>query len=189
MNNKKIYKINDKINVEDLEEVAKGIVLKALKVIESSGNLWASRIIEKKDVETFEDLKQNVIVCLIENDYTIVKECYKIVNHCLYNYKVNKVKNIEILVNEDANTSNIDYISYINYIKEYKNGFMKEETKNKICLDALNLTEKQKEVLNIYSKLNSTRATAQVLGIAQKNVVKHLQLIRKKALKLCESVA
>ena len=105
----KMYKIGDKIeNINELEEIATGIALKGLKVIEANGNLWASRIIERKDVDSFEDIKQNVIVELLQNDLIISKGCYKIVNSYMYSYKINKLKNIEIVVNEDTNASNLD---------------------------------------------------------------------------------
>ena len=68
---KKIYRINDKIEINELEEVAHGIVLKALRVIETSGNKFASRIIEHKDDEMLEDLQQSVILELIKNNYII----------------------------------------------------------------------------------------------------------------------
>lgn len=185
----KVYKIGDKIeNIEEIEEVATGIALKGLKVIEANGNLWASRIIERKDIESFEDIKHNVILKLLENDLIISKECYNVVNAYMYNYKVNKIKNVEIIVNEETNATNLDKNSYIEYIKEYNNGIIKEETKNKFCLDALNLTDKQKEILNIYSKTNSMQKTADLLGIAKSSVQKTIERIREKTQKICYSI-
>lgn len=93
---KKVYKnkIGDKIEIEELEEVATGIAIKGLKVVEASGNLWATRIIEGKDVDTLEDIKQTVILKLIENNYTITKECYRVINKILYNYKKSKINTV-----------------------------------------------------------------------------------------------
>lgn len=183
---KKVYKIGDKIeDLEQLENIASGMVIKALKICEVKGNNWATRIIEKKDVETFEDLKQIVILELIENDYVVSKECYRKVNKYLYNYKVEKVKNIEIVVNEEENYSNIDRYSYIDYIKSERNVIENKETAKRFSLDMLGLTEKQKEILNIYSKLNSYEKTAEILGISKGATQTTIKRIKEKAVKCC----
>jgi hypothetical protein len=182
---KKIYRICDNVEVEKIEEVASGIVLKGLKVIEASGNRWASRIIEKKDVDTFEDLKSIVILEIIENNYIISKECYRKINKYLYNYKTEKIKNIEIVVNEEENISNIDKYSYIDYIKEKQSYYENEKKKNRISIELLELTEKQKEVLNIYSKFNSYEKTADILGVTKATVQTTVNRIREKTKKLC----
>lgn len=182
---KKIYKIGDNVEIEKIEDVATGIVLKGLKVIEASGNRWASRIIEKKDVDTFEDLKSIVILELIENNYIISKECYRKINKYLYNYKVEKVKNIEIVVNDDENISNIDRYSYIDYITENSSYYENIENKNRISLEMLDLTEKQKEILSIYSKFNSYEKTSEILGVTKATVQTTIKRIREKTKKLC----
>ena len=187
METKKVYKIGDNVEVENLAEVASGIALKGLKVIEASGNRWASRIIEKKDVETFEDLKSIVMLEIIENNYKITKECYRKINKYLYNYKIEKVKNIEIVVNEE-NNCNIDRYSYIDYIKENKSYYDNNEVVNRISIEMLELTEKQKEVLNIYSKLNSLEKTAEILGVTKSTVQITIKRIREKTKKLCYAV-
>lgn len=183
-----MYKIGDKIGIEELETVSKGIVLKALKVIESSGNLWASRIIEGKDKDTFEDLKQNVIVKLIENDYIISNDCYRIVNKTLYNIKKENIKNIEIVVNENSNISNLDYESYIQYVKQETNIFESTKQKKEFLLKELRLTEKQLEILNIYSSVNSMSKTAEILGIEKSSVQTTIERIREKTKKLIYNV-
>ena len=185
METKKIYKIGDKIEVEELERVASGIVRKALKVIETSGNNWASRIIENKDLDTLEDLKSLVIIEILENNYKITKECYRKVNKFLYNYKVNRIKNVEIVVNDEENISNIDRYSYISYIKEERNELDKRELVKKFSLDMLNLTEKQKEILNVYSKMGTFGKTAEILGVAKSTVQVTIERIRKKAVAVC----
>lgn len=184
METKKMYKIGDKIKVEELEKVASGIVRKALKVIETSGNNWASRILENKDIDTLEDLKSLVIIEILENNYKITKECYRKINKFLYNYKVNRVKNVEIVVN-DENICNIDRYSYISYIKEERNELEKREITKKFSLDVLNLTEKQKEILDIYSKIGSMSQTAEILGVAKSTVQVTIERIRKKAVAVC----
>ena len=184
----KVYKIGDKIEVEELENVATGISLKGLKVIETSGNNWASRIIEGKDKDTFEDIKQNVILKLIENNYIISKDCYRTVNKTLYNIRKEKINNVEIIVNEDTNVSNVDYNSYIEYVKQEINVIETIETRNKMLLKELNLTKKQIEILNVYSKLNSMQGVADILGVTKSTVQTTIERIRKKTMQLIQKV-
>ena len=182
---KKVYRIGDKVEVEKIEKIALGVAVKALRVIEASGNRWASRMIEGKDLDTLEDLKSIVILEILENNYIISKECYRKVNKYLYDYKVNKIKNIEIVVNDDENISNIDKFSYINYIKVEKNSFENKEIAKKFSIEKLELTEKQKEILNIYSKMGTYGKTAEVLGVAKSTVQVTIERLRKKAVAVC----
>ena len=186
---KKVYKnkIGDKIEIEELEEVATGIAIKGLKVVEASGNLWATRIIEGKDVDTLEDIKQTVILKLIENNYTITKECYRVINKILYNYKKSKINNVEIII-EDNGSSNLDYNSYISYVKNNDYLYESENIKNKMLLKELDLTKKQLEILNIYAKLGSMQGTADILGVTKSTVQTTINRIREKTTKLINSV-
>lgn len=185
MENKKVYRIGDFVEVEKIEEVAKGIVIKGLKVIEASGNNWASRIIERKDIETFEDLKSIVILEIIENDYKITKECYRKINKYMYNYKINKINNIEIVINEETNASNVDLQGFVNYERE-KSSYYEDIRENKTFnLELLDLTDRQKEILNIYSKTQSRQKTAEILGVAKSTVQVTIERIRAKAIKCC----
>ena len=65
MENKKIYKINDKINVEDLEEVSRGITRKAINVIATNGDKIALELQEGKHRELLEDIIQEVATQLM----------------------------------------------------------------------------------------------------------------------------
>lgn len=190
MENKKVYKIGCKINVEELEKVSKGIVLKGLKVIESSGNRWASRIIEGKDRETMEDLQSIVMLELIENDYIISKECYRKINKYLYNYKVDKIKTVEIVVNDEEEQENgaVEYQSYIEYVRNINDYNGVKNIYNKFSINELKLTEKQKEILNIYSKLGSYGKVADVLGVARSTVQVTIERIRAKAVRMCQNI-
>lgn len=185
---KKVYRIGDKIEIEELEEVATGIAIKGLKVVEASGNLWATRIIEGKDVDTLEDIKQTAILKLIENNYTITKECYRVINKILYNYKKSKINNVEIIVNDENGSSNLDYNSYISYVKNNNYLYESENIKNKMLLKELDLTKKQLEILNIYAKLGSMQGTADILGVTKSTVQTTINRIREKTTKLINSV-
>lgn len=187
-NEKKVYRIGDKIEIEELEEVATGIAIKGLKVVEASGNLWATRIIEGKDVDTLEDIKQTVILKLIENNYTITKECYRVINKILYNYKKSKINNVEIIVNDENGSSNLDYNSYISYVKNNDYLYESENIKNKIALQELQLTKKQLEILHIYVKLGSMQETADVLGVTKSTIQTTINRIKQKTSKLINSV-
>lgn len=184
---KKIYKINDKINVDELQEVARGIVLKALRVIETSGNKFASRIIEHKDDDMLQDLQQSVILELIKNDYIISKDCYKIVNKMLYNYKNDKIKSVEIVVDEETNYSNLDFNSYVEYLKSDSNIEFKD-VKNRFNIDELKLTDRQKEILNIYSKMQSIRDVANLLNVSKRTVQTTIERIRQKAIAVANDI-
>lgn len=187
-NEKKVYRIGDKIEIEELEEVATGIAIKGLKVVEASGNLWATRIIEGKDVDTFEDIKQTVVLKLIENNYIISKECYQVINKILYNYKKSKINNVEIVVNDENGSSSLDYNSYIEYVKNNDYVLESENIKNKIALQELQLTKKQLEILNIYTKLGSMQGTADILGVTKSTVQTTINRIKQKTSKLINSV-
>ena len=185
MDNKKVYKIGDNVEIENLQEVARGIVLKGLKVIEANGNMWASKVIERKDIETFEDLIQIVILEIIENNYTITKECYRKINKYMYNYKTDKINNVEIVINEETNASNVDLQGFVNYEREKASYYEDIKENRSFSIDLLDLTDRQKEILNIYSKVQSRQKTAEILGIAKSTVQVTIERIREKAIKCC----
>ena len=101
-NVKKVYEIGDKIEENEIMKISKGITRKALKIIEASSvnnaknkksgyNIYATRLLENKDLETLEDLYQIVSMQLFKDNYIITKECFRIVNKYIYNYKKDKM--------------------------------------------------------------------------------------------------
>ena len=173
------YKIGSKIPKRKLEIVASGIAKKALKVVGSSGNIYALKILEHKDIDILEDIRQTVALQLIENGYKIEKNCYKIVNNMLYRYKREKIDIENIFINSDSGYSNVDYNSYIEYMKN-NDKIEGKKDKTKIDIKSLNLTEKQLEILNIYSKVNSLQGVADLLGIKKATVQTTIKRIREK---------
>lgn len=177
------YKIGDIIKVEDREniyKIGKGIVIKALKVIETKGNCWASRLLENKDLDTLEDLIQDVLLILVENNYKITRECYRIVNKNLNNKKKTEIKNVSInlIIEDNKNINELDKKSYVEFLEKelYSN---KTEDK-KIMLSKLNLTKKQLEILNIYSKTASLEKTAEFLNLkSRRNSTEHTKKNKK----------
>ena len=120
MNNKKIYKIGDKIQKEDLQEVTKGIAKKAINVIATNGDKIAIELQEGKHRDLIEDILQEVATQIILNDYIISKECFKIVRS--YIYKKNR-DTIELIIDNDNSTEFLDITdkkAYINYINNYR---------------------------------------------------------------------
>lgn len=194
---KKVYKIGDKIEENKIIEISKGITKKALKIIEAASvnnaknkksgyNVYVTRLLENKDLDTLEDLHQMVAMQLFRDNYIITKECYRIVNKYIYNYKKEKINNIEIIIDDESNLSNIEKQSYVNYIKQENNILENKEMKKSFSLDKLELTEKQKEILNIYSKMGSYGKTSEILGVARSTVQVTIERIRKKATKTIE---
>ena len=196
METKKIYKIGDRIEEEEIMQVSRGIVKKALKIIEASSisksknkkngyNVYVTRLLENKDIDTLQDLYQVVSMQLFKDNYIITKECYKDVNKYLYNYKKDKIQSVEIIINDDTNVTNVDFQSYVNYINKEEDILQKREIIKKFNLDMLDLTEKQKEILNIYSKIKSMSQTAELLGVAKSTVQVTIERIRKNAVAVC----
>lgn len=181
------YKIGDTIKKEDLQKVCRGITRKALKVIETKGNSWVTRIIEYRDLDTLQDLEQTVAIQILEDNYKITKNAFKIVNNYIYNYKIQKLKNVEITINENG-ISNLDKNSYISYVMEEITPIEKTEKNKKINIEELELTKKQLEILNIFSKMGSFGKTAEVLGITKSTVQTTISRIKNKTIKLVESV-
>lgn len=179
-------KIGKKIeNVEELEKVSEIITIKALKIIESKRNKYASNILDYKKsycLDIFEDLKSEVLIKIIENDYIITKECFKIVNSYLYNIKKER---IEIIINTETETEEekalLNKNSYIKFINEEHNETEQTETMQ-FCelLKKLNLTEKQKEILSIYSKVYNFSKVANILGISKSSVSNTIYRIKDK---------
>lgn len=171
---KKVYKIGDTIEKSELLEVSKGITKKALKVIEASGNKFATNIIEGKDKDTFEDLVQSVAVALIENNYTITKNCYKIVNKYINDYRKNNTSQVIINIIDKKTGKQKKQVKYINnycldnesdinaintdcYL-EYITTDFTQKTSQKSNVTSLKsiynmLTPRQAEILKIYTNL------------------------------------
>lgn len=186
-NNNKGYKIGDTIKKEDLEKVTRGITRKALKVIESKGNNWASRILEYKDLDILQDLEQTVAMQILEDRYQITREAFRIVNKYMYNFKIQKLKDVEITIDKNG-ISNLDKKSYVNYVMEEMTPIEKTEKNKKLNIEMLELTEKQLEILNVFSKMGTYGKTAEVLGVTKGTVQTTISRIKNKTLKVIECI-
>lgn len=173
-----MYKIGDIIKIEELEEVAKGISLKAVKVIATNGDKLAFEILEGKKPEILEDIKQDVILKLLENNLKIEKNCFQVVRSAIY--RTNKTK-IELIIDEEKSNF-LEYQeqkAYINYINEEIG--TEEKSKNFLIGEILEgLTERQKEIVLIYSKVNSFGKVAELLGVSKSTVSNTIYRLREK---------
>lgn len=188
--NKKIYKIGDKIEVDEILSVANGIVKKAVNVIATSGDRIALELQENKHIDLKQDLVQEVATQLILNNYIISKECYKIVRS--YIYKKNR-DTIELIIDEDGTDEGNDFkkmydkIAYVKYINEYKEVKNSKQFNINKLMDGL--TERQKEIIYMYAKCNSMQKVADLLGIKKSSVSDAIYTIRNKISKMQYEIA
>lgn len=156
----------------------KKILIKGLKVNYScSANKRIERILENKNVEDLEDLLQDLELMNLEGKDA--KEMFKYIDHWCYGRKKEDMATIELVVKEEEESNELDKISYINYINS--NNYVEKQS---FDFESLGLTDKQKEILNIYATTNSTRKTADFLGIHHSYVDKVLKTVRNKVEKI-----
>lgn len=154
----------------------KKILVKGLKVnYACSENKRIERILENKNVEDLEDLFQDLELLNLEGKDA--KEMFKYIDHWAYGRKEEDMSIIELVVKEEEEEENneLDKISYINYINS--NNYVEKQS---FDLENLGLTDKQKEILNIYATTNSMSKTADFLGVSKSTVQTTIERIRKK---------
>lgn len=177
-NNKKTL-LNQKINVEDVEKYATIIVKKALKVISCSGSIYAIKLLENKDVSTLEDLKQEVSLQIILDNYVINKNTFKVVRSYIYkNYEKTELEIFTTEEQEEQATENASYISYIN-----SNGTEKKKA-TKIDLKKLYniLSATEKKIFQYYFINNMKKIDiAKMLDIKKQNITTYILRIKQKA--------
>lgn len=152
------------------------ILVKGLKVNYAfSYNKRIERILENKDKDTLEDLLQDLELMNLEEKTS--KEMYSYIDQFFYETKKEDRATVEIIVNEEEEEENnaFDKIAYINYISN--NNYVEKQT---FELDDLDLTDKQKEILNIYATINSMSKTADFLGVSKSTVQTTIERLRKK---------
>lgn len=153
------------------------ILVKGLKVNYAfSGNKRVERILENKNVEDLEDLLQDLELLNLEGK--TVTEMFKYIDHWCYGRKKEDTATVEIVVNgeeEEEENNAIDKIAYINYINS--NNYIEKQSFN---IDDLDLTDKQREILNIYATTNSMSKTADFLGVSKSTVQTTIKRLRRK---------
>lgn len=155
----------------------KKILIKGLKVNYAfSYNKRIERILENKDKDTLEDLLQDLELMNLEAKTS--KEMYAYIDNYFYKTKKEDNATVEIVVNEEEEEEEnnaIDKISYINYISS--NNYVEKQS---FDIDELGLTEKQREILNIYATTNSMSKTAEFLGVSKSTVQTTIERLRRK---------
>ena len=173
--------LNQKINVEDVEKYATIIVKKALKVISCSGSIYAIKLLEGKDLNTLEDLKQEIALQLVLDDYTINKNTFKVVRSYIYkNYEKTEMEIFTTEEQEEQATEQASYISYIN-----SDGTEKQKA-SKIDLKKLykKLSETEKKIFKYYFINNMKKKNiAEMLDIKKQNITTYILRIKQKAAK------
>lgn len=172
--------LNTRINAEDVEKYAKIIVKKALKVISCSGSIYAIKLLENKDVNTLEDLQQEVALQLVLDNYTINKNTFKVVRSYIYkNYEKTEVEIFTTEEQEEQATENASYISYIN-----SNGTEKQKA-SKIDLKKLYkvLSATEKKIFKYYFINNmKQKDIAKMTETTKSNINILIKRIKQKAI-------
>lgn len=153
------------------------ILVKGLKVNYAfSGNKRVERILENKNKEDLEDLLQDLELLNLEGKDA--SEMFKYIDAWCYGRKKEDTATVEIVVNgeeEEEENNAIDKIAYINYINS--NNYVEKQS---FDIDDLDLTDKQREILNIYATTNSMSKTADFLGVSKSTVQTTIERLRRK---------
>ena len=175
--------LNQKIKVEEVEKYSKIITKKALKVIATSGSIYAIKLLENKDTDTLEDLYQEVSLQIILDNYTINKNTFKVVRS--YIYKNYEKTELEIFTNDTEKTDIIEktidntcYISYLNNSNEEPKKASKIDLKK--LYKVLSATEKK--IFQYYFINNMKKIDiAKMLDIKKQNITTYILRIKQKA--------
>lgn len=173
--------LNTKIGEESIEKYAKIITKKALKVMACSGSIYAIELLEGKDINTLEDLQQEVALQIILDNYVINKNTFKVVRSYIYrNYEKTET---ELFTEEtEKATEKSFYISYITEETEKKKA-------NKIDIKKLYniLSERQKDIFKYYFINNmKQKDIADILNCKKANINNLINDIKQKAVKSLE---
>lgn len=173
--------LNQKIKVEEVEKYSKIITKKALKVIATSGSIYAIKLLENKDINTLEDLQQEVSLQIILDNYIITKNAFKVVRSFIYhNFEKTEV---EIFTNEEQEeqaTEKNSYISFLNNSNEDPKKASKIDLKK--LYKVLSATEKK--IFQYYFINNMKKIDiAKMLDIKKQNITTYILRIKKKAVK------
>lgn len=177
--------LNQKIKVEEVEKYSKIITKKALKVISCSGSVYALKLLEDRDLDTLEDLYQEVGLQIILDDYIITKNSFKVVRSFIYrNFEKTE---LEIFTNDTEKTDiiekTIDNTCYISYLD---NSNEEPKKASKIDLKKLYkvLSDTEKNIFQYYFVNNmKQKDIAKMLDIKKQNITTYINRIKQKAVK------
>lgn len=193
------FNINDKEFAQELELTSAKILSKTLNVIYSkSSSQYVLDILQHKNIEDLHDLQQEVSLLILSNNYmynNIIKiknNYYRIkrnrrelqvldlqricryINSIIYHSRKNKenVIALDIIREQEERTECVSC-----YIVEHteKTNKIKKQMQS---IAELRLTEKQKEILQMYSTMRSTYRVAEALSISRSTVDTTLRRIK-----------
>lgn len=171
--------LNSKIEVEDLEKYSKIILKKALKVIACSGSIYAIKLLENKDIDTLEDLKQEVAIQIILDDYIITKNAFKVVRSYIYN-NYEKTE-IEIFTDDTEQEKQEEQASYISFLNNNNEEIKRSKKINEKELQK-KLSETEKKIYLYYFKNNMKQVDiAKMLEIKKQTITSYIKRIKEKA--------
>lgn len=172
--------LNTRINAEEVEKYAKIIVKKALKVISCSGSIYALKLLENKDINTLEDLQQEVALQLILDDYVINKNTFKVVRS--YIYKNYEKTEIELFTSEENQENAEEHASYISFLSNSNGTEKKKATKIDLKKLYKKLSTTEKKIFQYYFINNMKKIEiAKMLDIKKQNITTYILRIKQKA--------
>ena len=159
------------LNTEELKK----LMLKGLRVnYACSCSKRVLRMLENQAREDVEDLLQDLEVMNLEKKS--VEELYKYIDKFCNNRRREEKTEISLIIDDDDDKlSEVDKVAYIKYFNN--NNYVEEQT---FDIDKLELTDRQKEILNIYATTNSIRKTAEILKVSASTVQVTIERIRNK---------
>lgn len=160
------------LNSEELKK----IMIKGLRVnYACSCSKKVLRMLEGQAIEDLEDLLQDLELMNLEKKS--VDELYKYIDKFCNNRRREEKTEISLIIddNDDDKLSEVDKVAYIKYFNN--NNYVEEQT---FDIDKLELTDRQKEILNIYATTNSIRKTAEILQVSASTVQVTIERIRNK---------
>lgn len=160
------------LNSEELKK----IMYKGLRVnYACSCSKRVLRMLENQAIEDLEDLLQDLELMNLEGATS--DELFHYIDRFCNNRRREEKVEISLIIDDDddENLSEVDKVAYIKYFNN--NNYVEEQT---FDVDKLELTDRQKEILNIYATTNSIRKTAEMLQVSASTVQVTIERIRKK---------
>ena len=178
--NKNYYKKDD---YDDLKQAIIEKIILDNYIITKDTYKAVYRYLYNNNKDTYTTIKTKKAVEKIDEKTGELKTQYEDTYEKIYNVSLEKT------LDDDDKSSILNYISYLSYnsSKIIINNTKKENAKN--IINALKLTEKQRELLNIYSKTQSFEKTAQFLGISKQAINITIKRIKEKLIKLDIKIA
>lgn len=171
--------LNSKINVEDLEKYSKIITKKALKVIACSGSIYALKLLENKDIDTLEDLYQEVALQIVLDNYIINKNTFKVVRSYIYNnYEKTELEIFTDDTEQEQAEEKTSYLSFMNNNSENTKKATKIDLKKLYTI----LSDTEKKIFQYYFINNMKQKNiASMLEKRQGDISNYIKRIKQKA--------